>query len=89
MNSDSVKRTTNKLMRKKTIFYLIGVVFLIFVLVDSLGAFDDKEYYEVPHGSHTHYVAKDKDPNVSVGQFPTRPPRDNERITREGQIVPR
>lgn len=76
-------------MSKKSVLYLIGAVFLGFVLVDSLGAFDNKDYYEVPHGDHTHYVAKDKDPEVSVGQFPTRAPKDNERITPQGQIVPK
>ncbi|MCB0717332.1 MAG: hypothetical protein KDD65_02730 [Bacteroidetes bacterium] len=76
-------------MRKKPILYAIALLFVGFVLLDSLGVFDDKDYYEVPHGSHTHYVAKDKDPDVSVGQFPTRPPRENERITPQGQIVPK
>ena len=67
---------------------VLFVGFLIMVLVDSLGAFDDRHYYEVPHGNHTHYVAKDKDPNISIGQFPQRPPGPGERITPQGNIVP-
>lgn len=76
-------------MKKKTVVFVIGAAFIGFVLLDSLGTFDNKHYYEVPHGSHTHYVAKDKDPELSVGQFPTRPPRENERINAQGQFVPK
>jgi hypothetical protein len=62
---------------------------LAVLVMDSLGVFDSRPYFEVPHGSHTHYVAKDRDPNVSVSQFPTRPPGPNERITPQGQVVPK
>lgn len=65
---------------------LIG--FLALAFAASMGAFDNRHYYEVPHGSHTHYVAKDKDPNLSVSDFPTRPPREGERISSTGQFVP-
>lgn len=68
---------------------LLAAAFFVFVLADTLGFFDHRPYYEVPHGNHTHYVAKDKDPSVSVGDFPTRPPGENERITPTGQIVPK
>ena len=71
---------------KKGVYLFLGAVILI-ALLESVGTFDTKDYYEVPHGSHTHYVSKDKDPNVSVSQFPTRPPGPDERITPQGQIV--
>ena len=76
-------------MKGKTklgVYIFLGAVILV-ALLESIGTFDTKHYYEVPHGSHTHYVAKDKDPNVSVSQFPTRPPGPDERITPQGQIV--
>jgi hypothetical protein len=73
--------------RIRLVVFLILALVVGVALVDSLGAFDDKPYFEVPHGSHTHYVAKDRDPNVSVSQFPTRPPGPGERITPTGQIV--
>ncbi len=68
------------------LFIGVGLILLV-ALLDSLGTFDKKHYFEVPHGSHTHYVAKDRDPNVPIGQFPTRPPGPDERITPQGQIV--
>jgi len=71
---------------RQIVFVILGLIVAV-ALVDSLGVFDDKPYFEVPHGSHTHYVAKDRDPNVSVSQFPTRPPGPGERITPTGQMV--
>lgn len=75
--------------RAKGVVLFLAVAFFGFVLADTMGAFDQRHYFEVPHGNHTHYVAKDRDPSVSIGEFPTRPPRDNERITATGQIVER
>ncbi len=74
-------------MRIRVVLFLILGVVLAFALLDSLGLFDRRHYFEVPHGSHTHYVAKDRDPNVPIGQFPTRPPGPGERITPQGTIV--
>lgn len=68
---------------------LIVAAFFGIVIADTLGVFDQRHYFEVPHGNHTHYVAKDRDPSVPVGSFPTRPPAADERITPTGQIVPR
>lgn len=75
--------------RLRWIALTILALFFAFVLADSMGTFNDKPYIEVTHGNHIHYVAKDRDPDVSVGQFPTRPPGPNERITPQGQIVPK
>lgn len=75
--------------RTKGVVLLLAAAFFGLVLADTLGVFDHRPYYEVPHGNHTHYVAKDKDPAVSIGDFPTRPPNDDERITSTGEIVPR
>ncbi|MBT8400545.1 MAG: hypothetical protein KJO98_08720 [Rhodothermia bacterium] len=71
---------------KLGLYIVLGAILAI-ALIDSLGVFDKKHYFEVPHGSHTHYVAKDRDPNVSISQFPTRRPGPGERITPQGQIV--
>lgn len=77
-------------MRKRLrwIVLSIALLFFLFVIVDSMGIFHSLPYYEVPHGNHTHYVPKDRDKNVSIGQFPTRPPGEGERITPRGEIVP-
>ena len=67
--------------------YVVMGLIVAFALIDSLGVFDQRHYFEVPHGSHTHYVAKDRDPEVPIGRFPTRPPGPGERITPQGTIV--
>ncbi|NNE46461.1 MAG: hypothetical protein HKN37_07360 [Rhodothermales bacterium] len=67
--------------------YLFLGALIVIAFLESIGTFDTKHYFEVPHGSHTHYVAKDRDPNVSVSQFPTRPPGPGERISPQGQVV--
>jgi len=74
-------------VKRKTLLIAATIIFVGFLVADSLGVFDNKHYFEVPHGSHTHYVAKDKDPNVSIGNFPTRPPGPNEVIMPDGRIV--
>ncbi len=76
--------------RKKIriLFVVFAVVLAGIVIADSLGVFDTKPYREVPHGNHSHYVPNDRDPNVSVSDFPTRPPREGEKITPTGEIVP-
>lgn len=72
--------------RRRWLLILAGV-FLILLLIDAQGVFDDSPYFEVPHGNHVHYVPKDRDPNVDLDAFPTRPPGPGERITPQGQIV--
>ena len=67
-------------------FFLIIIMFIMRPILDPFG---NKEYMEIPHGNHVHYVPKDKDPNVSVSNFPTTPPGPNERITPDGRIVPK
>ena len=76
-------------MKKRARFYLLLIIglFLLFVFVDSIGTFDSRPYFEVPHGSHTHYVPKDCDPPLSPGDSPTREPKPGERITCQGEIV--
>lgn len=75
--------------RTRRIVIVLAVAFFGVVIADTMGFFDNRHYFEVPHGNHTHYVAKDRDPNVPIGEFPTRPPSENERITPTGDIVPR
>jgi hypothetical protein len=71
----------------RLILLLAAALFFGTVIADTLGIFHDAPYHEVPHGDHVHYVPKDRDPEVSVSQFPTRPPGPNERITPDGRIV--
>jgi len=69
------------------IFIVIGI-FIAFVFIDSMGVFDHKSWYEVPHGSHSHYLPKNCDPPLSVGQGPTTPPGPGQTIDCQGRIVP-
>jgi hypothetical protein len=73
--------------RRRLIVLVVALIFLGFILVDTLGVFDDSPYMEVPHGNHTHYVPKERNDNVSISAFPTVPPGPCERITPEGRIV--
>jgi len=68
---------------------LIAAISLFFVMRWVLNPFGDKEYAEIPHGDHSHFVPKDRDPNVPISNFPRNPPAPNERITPDGRIVPK
>ena len=59
------------------------------MMAQVLDPFGDKEYMEIPHGDHKHYVPKDRDRSVSVSNFPTAPPGPNERILPDGRVVPK
>lgn len=76
-------------MKKRARFYLLLIIgfFLLVVMIDSLGVFDSRPYFEVPHGSHTHFVPKDCDPALKPGDSPTRRPGPNQTVNCEGQIV--
>jgi len=45
------------------------------------------EYIRVEHGDHAHYYPPNRDPDVPLSEFPTRPPGPGERITPDGRIV--
>lgn len=66
---------------------VVGVFFL-FALLASLGIFNEKPYTEVPHGNHSHYVPKDRDPDVPLHNFPQQPPPPGMKIAPDGRIVP-
>jgi len=76
-------------MKKKARFYLILAIglFLVVVLIDSVGTFDSKSWYEVPHGNHSHYVPKDCDPPLRPNEAPTRRPREGETVNCQGEYV--
>lgn len=78
--------TKNKL---KYAFIVVVLVIAMLALADSLGYFNQKPYTEVSHGSHIHYVPKDRNPDVSIDKFPMEEPSPGEKITPEGQVVPR
>ncbi|CAM3205836.1 pneumococcal-type histidine triad protein [Rhodothermus bifroesti] len=70
------------------VFLLFIAGFLALVVADALDLFARRPYYEVPHGDHTHYVPRDRNPNVPLERFPTRPPGRCERIAPDGALIP-
>lgn len=72
----------------KYIFIVVVIVLAGLALADSLGYFNPKPYTAVSHGSHSHYVPHDRDPNVPINDFPQTEPAPGEKITPTGQIVP-
>jgi hypothetical protein len=70
----------------KYIFIALVIVLAGLALADSLGYFNPKPYTAVSHGSHSHYVPHDRNPDVPIDQFPMEEPGPNERITPNGTI---
>ncbi|WP_022835190.1 hypothetical protein [Salisaeta longa] len=74
---------------RRWVFGAALVIFLALLLSQVVNPFPNQPYTEVPHGGHTHYVPKDRDPAIPLGDFPTSPPGPNEQITPQGQVVPK
>lgn len=74
--------------RRRWIVLVILLLFFGFVMQEVLDPFGSKSYVEISHGDHVHYVPEDRNPDVSISQFPTQPPGPGEHITPEGRIVP-
>ncbi len=89
MQAQDSRRISPSRFRFRVVLLVVGLILFFFVMQRVLNPFGDKEYAEVPHGNHSHYVPKDRDPSVPISNFPTRPPADNERITSDGRIVPK
>ena len=76
--------------KRLRLFLIIGALFFFgVVMTDALDVFRDKDYYEVPHGNHTHYVPYDREENMPLDNFPTTPPRADQRIMPNGTVVNR
>ena len=74
---------------RRWLVIFISVVVVIFVLREISDPYKGREYLEVSHGNHVHYLPKDRNPDVPVSNFPTTRPAPNERILPNGQVVPR
>ena len=72
---------------RRWIVFIFFVVLAALLMRPILDPYSEKGYMEVPHGNHVHYVPEDRDPNVDISGFPTRPPGPDERITPDGRIV--
>jgi hypothetical protein len=70
--------------------WIVGAIIAFVLALAFYGAvepYDERGYVAVPHGDHSHYVPRDRDPNVSISDFPTSPPGPNERIMPDGRVV--
>lgn len=63
-----------------------GLALLLAVMREVLFPFRGQDYLEISHGDHSHYVPKDRDPDVSISNFPTSPPGPGERILPDGRV---
>ena len=77
-------------MRKwiRTAIYLVLAAMLVLVMNTVLNPYGDREWTEISHGDHSHYVPRDWD-GTNLSSFPTRPPGPDEVILPDGRIVPR
>lgn len=84
-SSDGSESAARRVMR----WVVIAVTIFLFGLLmrEVLYPFEGRPYMEISHGSHTHYVPKDRNETVPVSAFPTRPPGADERITPDGDVV--
>lgn len=82
-------RVSSGRARLRLFLMIMGAILLFLVMKQVLNPFGNNEYAEIPHGDHSHYVPKDRDPNVPISNFPRRPPAENERIMPDGRIVPK
>ena len=87
-NSKTARRLGPFTVRRWFVIAFFAVLTLL-VMREVLDPYGEKGYMEISHGDHSHYVPPDKDPNVSVSNFPQSPPGPNERITPDGRIVPK
>jgi len=74
---------------RRWILAVVLLAFFSYLLWFVVNPYRNQPYAEVPHGDHVHYVPKDRNEDVPIGRFPTRPPESDERITPDGEIVPK
>lgn len=84
-----VSRISSNRKNLRRLMLIMAAVILFIVLRQVMNPFGDKEYAEIPHGNHVHYVPKDRDHDVPLSRFPTEPPAENERILPDGRVVPK
>lgn len=72
----------------KHIVVIAIAAMLVVATLASLGLFDNDQYTAVPHGGHSHYVPKDRDPNVPLHNFPQQLPPKGMKIASDGRLVP-
>ena len=88
-SSDSMARRLGPFTVRRWLVIFGFAVLTWLMMGEVLDPYGDKGYMEISHGDHKHYVPEDRDPNVSISNFPSTPPGPNERITPNGRVVPK
>ncbi|MGA7303938.1 MAG: hypothetical protein WBW88_03650 [Rhodothermales bacterium] len=77
-----------KQRRQLKIFLAVfAVIFVAVVLSDALDLFTNKDWSEIPHGNHSHFVPNHRDEGVSASDCPQRPPGKNEMLSSQCQMI--
>lgn len=74
--------------KRRWIAVVVVLLLLAYAMTDVIDPFGGEPYIAIPHGDHVHYVPEDRNPDVPLSSFPTTKPREGERITPTGQVVP-
>jgi hypothetical protein len=85
-DSSDAPSASNRSYRKWIVTAVLVVIFGT-VLWTVVNPYRNQPYEKVPHGDHVHYVPKERNEQVPMSRFPTRPPNQGERITPDGEIV--
>ena len=77
-------------MRRRLRWGILLLLALLFVLVmrTVLNPYGDREWLEISHGNHSHYVPRGWD-GTNLSNFPKQPPGPDEVILPDGRVVPR
>ena len=74
-------------LRPRTLVGLaLALVVGFFVLRTVLDPYGDAEVVEVPHGNHSHFIPRDRNPEASISNFPTSRPGPGQCVTRDGPM---
>ncbi len=87
-SSTREKKSSSGRSFRKWVLGTVLTVFFAYLFWEVVNPYRNQSYEQVPHGDHVHYVPKDRDEDVPMSRFPTQAPKEGERITPDGQIVP-
>lgn len=86
--SDVPNESSSDVSYRRWVLVAFIVAILATVMWTVINPYRNQPYEEIPHGDHVHYIPKDRNEDVSISRFPTRPPSSSEQITPDGEIVP-
>lgn len=71
----------------RLILSALAIVFVAVVLIDALDLFSNKNWSEIPHGNHSHFVPNHRDEGVTASDCPQRPPAKDEMLSSQCQLI--